>query len=450
MTTGSLRSTAFLILEDGSRFSGVLHNSGELDGFCALQRAQRALTPPIFMPLTRHAMPLASQDSDINVHRRNRAADTSADETAERATSMKLTLRCEFVFNTALTGYEEVITDPSYRGQSVVFTTPHLGTTGWTNLEMESTDLTPTAVICRTVSRVADNFAAVTSLGTALARSGVPLISGIDTRSLTLKLREKGAMTGVIELEWCDTQNENEASTPAHPPSEAPRFLSAPIWPQAAFSRGGSFFNSAKAPEEGKHDALSVALIDFGVKQSIIEALKARGCSVTVIPWQKATFQQIQSSHPDGVLFSNGAGDPRVLLQLPDLLNGFRKVATSYPSFGICFGHQTLAMCFGGGIDKIGFGHHAVNHPVARVSEQGKPEKVFITSQNHNYAVKQSALPTGFVVSHLHWNDGSVAGIRHVSLPVFSVQFHPEAGPGPRESMELFDAFTDLMRSQKR
>lgn len=448
-TTGSLRSTAHLILEDGTRFSGFLHNGTELDGFRALQRAEQALLAPIPAPPATMTEPQNPRDFCTNVRPFGRAGASAFDESTTSATSKKLALHCEFVFNTALTGYEEVITDPSYLGQSVVFTTPHLGTTGWTNQEMESADLTPTAVICRTVSRVADNYAAVMSLGTALARSGVPLISGIDTRALTLKLREKGAMAGVIELEWCGSQNETEAGAPAHPPSAQHTFLAAPIWPRAAFSEGGSFFASSKALDEKNHRPLSVTLIDFGVKQSIIEALRTRGCSVKVIPWQSATFQNIAATHPDGVLFSNGAGDPRVLLQLPDLLSEYRTVAQSYPSFGICFGHQTLAMCFGGGVDKIGFGHHAVNHPVARVSALGQPEKVFITSQNHNYAVKRNALPIGFAVSHLHWNDGSVAGIRHESLPLFSVQFHPEAGPGPRESMVLFDAFTDLMRSPK-
>jgi carbamoyl-phosphate synthase small subunit len=441
-TVWKLKTTAALILEDGTRFSGFLHNAEELNGLRALQRANEALQPVVGEPPT----------ESTYLH-----SGTQATSTAQRAAECKarrqtetagfLHLHCEFVFNTALTGYEEVITDPSYGGQAIVFTTPHLGTTGWTNQETESDHLTPTAVICRTVSRVADNHAAVTSLGSALAKRGVPLISNVDTRSLTLKLREKGAMAAIIELEQETNGCAGFNTEPSHPPSGQASFLSDPIWPRAAFPKGGSFFSTASQSTGQDRQNFSVALIDFGVKRSIIEALTARGCSVTLLPWHTATLEQIQAIEAHGVLFSNGAGDPRVLKMMPERLATFQNIASIYPSFGICFGHQTLALCFGGSIDKIGFGHHAVNHPVAAVTPQGLPEKVFITSQNHNYAVQSDGLPKGFKISHRHWNDGSVAGIRHTSLPVFSVQFHPEAGPGPRESMVLFDDFIDSMRS---
>ncbi len=335
-----------------------------------------------------------------------------------------LSLNTEFVFNTALTGYEEVITDPSYHEQSIVFTTPHLGTTGWTNLESESAKTTPTAVICRQLSHVCGNQASQLSLQEKLDESQVPLIWGIDTRALTLVLRTHGALPGTISLASFEAPN-----SPLPPPAFQPQ----PISPRAAFPKGSSFFVKNTVA------TAKIVVVDFGCKRSIVQQILKRNCEVHTIPWNSVTQDRVKNLKPHALLFSNGPGNPMVLADQAQLLEEYKSLALQYPTFGICFGHQILAMSFGATTQKIGFGHHAINHPVAAIDHSGAVEKVAITSQNHNYAVEEASLPDCFEVSHRHLNDHSIAGLRHRHRPLHTVQFHPEAGPGPRDSRSFFD-----------
>lgn len=341
----------------------------------------------------------------------------------------------ELVFNTALTGYEEVLTDPSYRGQFVAFTTPHLGTTGWTERECEHLKMTISGVVCRKLSTTFDNNLGLLSLPEALKREGIPWISGVDTRALTLLLRKQGTMNAVLEIS--DSFGPEDWASGGVPEWLRP----CDMFPTAAFPEGGYFFSSSD------QERLSVLLVDFGVKSSILRHLQNRGADVTVIPWQSLEHAQ-WPQNLDGVVFSNGPGDPRTMLERPGCLARIRELSEKFPCFGICFGHQALALAFGARIEKLPFGHHALNHPVAEVSKNGEIQQVFITSQNHNYAVVREGMPSCLEVTHLHLGDGSIAGLRLSGRKTLSVQFHPEAGPGPRESQSLFEDFFAMMKER--
>lgn len=339
----------------------------------------------------------------------------------------------EFVFNTATTGYEEVLTDPSYGGQVVVFTTPHLGTTGWTAKETESSRLSVSGVVSRNLCQHFDNYLSKDSLESVLSGNHIPVVTQVDTRALVKRLRNHGTLQGVIAVgsSWVEGKQ---------PDLQDPLV----IWPRAAFEEGGSFFSKSLASSR------RVLLVDFGVKTSIVRQLTDRGADVSVVPWDKVTVQLVRDSGAHGVLFSNGPGDPRLLLKRPDLLEIYRNIASLFPSLGICFGHQILALAHGATIEKLVFGHHALNHPVASLDSRGQVLSVAITSQNHSYAVTAKGLPEQLVVSHRHLNDGTIAGIRHRGGRFASVQFHPEAGPGPRDSSIIFDEFFARMGDERK
>jgi carbamoyl-phosphate synthase small subunit len=359
----------------------------------------------------------------------------------------------EFVFNTATTGYEEVITDPSYGGQVVVFTTPHLGTTGWTGEECESLSVAVSGVICRHLVSHDDNYLARSRLRDVLLEARVPVVSGVDTRALTLLLRQRGTMQGRVVV------GADEAG--ANPPSDLlaakNHELRVPlaIMPRAAVAgeaaspaKRASLPSEVPAPRTDRK--LRVGVVDFGVKASILEALHTRGAETVCFGWDTVTADHVRAARVDGLVFSNGAGDPRCLLEQPNRLVLFRELAESYVSRGICFGHQALALAYGAKINKLAFGHHAINHPVATLDATGKTVAVAITSQNHNYAVDLAGLPGELEMSHLHLNDKTVAGLRHRKGYFQSVQFHPEAGPGPRDAATFFDDFFVDMRERPR
>jgi carbamoyl-phosphate synthase small subunit len=340
----------------------------------------------------------------------------------------------EFVFNTAMTGYEEVVSDPSYRGQIVVFTTSHIGNTGITIEDLESREFAPEAFVCKEFSRIADNHRAAMPFETFLQQKGRFAVSGIDTRFLTRRLRNHGCMMGIIS-----TVDHSKESLIAKLASATRIEGNSSLWRPSAVKQCGI--------TQGGAGKLKVALLDFGIKKGIITQLEQLGCQCVQFapPFCAADIEAIQ---PDGLFLSNGAGDPRVLLSDGELRRELLSLVQKYPTFGICLGHQILALLFSGRVDKLAFGHHAINHPVKVVRNfKGETEntRVFITSQNHNYCVDSESITDDFFVTHLHGNDGTVAGMHHHTLPVFSVQFHPESNPGPRDAALLFLEFKRKM-----
>ncbi|MFC0187694.1 carbamoyl phosphate synthase small subunit [Fictibacillus aquaticus] len=325
----------------------------------------------------------------------------------------------ETVFFTGMTGYEEVLSDPSYKGQIVVFSYPLIGNYGISEENMESKKIQPAGVI------VAEGYSGYINDGKTpflsyLNKAEVPVMTGVDTRTLIQSIRTEGSMKAVMH---------KQSSSPVQTSNTVPFKVK-----QAASS---TFSASGKGN-------FHVVLIDFGYKKSILQSLVDHQCKVTVVPYD-TPFHQIEKLQPDGLLFSNGPGDPKELISWFPV---YKKLAERYPCFGICLGHQILALAFGGNTKKLKFGHRGANHPVMNM----KTGKVSMSSQNHSYVVeKDSLIETGFDVLFRNVNDDSVEGLTHRNLPVFSVQFHPEAAPGPREHQQLFEQFiTSIQNSKKK
>lgn len=344
----------------------------------------------------------------------------------------------EIVFNTAMSGYEEVLTDPSYAGQFVLFTTSHIGNTGITQLDMESKRMAAEGFICKDFSSVADNFRSQKSLETFLEESGSCALSGIDTRFLAQKLRRLGCMKAIL-------------STEDHSPESLRSKLqgAVDISSQDLVKQTRSF--SYEEPRSGasKPKRFKVVAIDCGMKRGIIDQFRSCGIDVQIVG-PNASFVEIEAIRPDGLFVSNGPGCPKQLAGSTRVLQLIRELSARLPTFGICLGHQLIALAYGGDTQKLSFGHHAVNHPIrSEVDLTGMPKGcVMITSQNHNYHVVESSIETDFEVTHRHMNDGTVAGLRHKSHPVFSVQFHPESNPGPRDAQALFSVFVKMLEEK--
>jgi len=329
----------------------------------------------------------------------------------------------EVVFNTALSGYQEIITDPSYAGQIITFTYPHIGNYGINVDDDEARAPHCRGVIVRDLARRASNWRATEDLRGYLERHYVAGIAGIDTRRLTRHIRSAGAMPGAFGVADRD------------------------VLLAAAQADGGTDGRdlvgevTATSPYiVGPDDAsLLVVAYDFGIKQSIVEHLVHAGCQVEVVP-ASTPAAEVLAREPDGVFLSNGPGDPAAVGYARDNISA---LLGKLPVFGICLGHQIMSLALGASTFKLPFGHHGGNHPVRNLATG----RVEITSQNHNYAVDAESLPEGAVVTHLNLNDGDVEGMRADHLRAFSVQYHPEAGPGPHDARYLFDEFTDLMRA---
>ncbi len=325
----------------------------------------------------------------------------------------------EAVFNTVLSGYQEVITDPSYAGQVVAFTYPHIGNYGVNPTDDEAAHPHCCGVVVRDLTGRPSNWRATASLEEFLIRFGVAGITGVDTRRLTRHLRDAGSMACAF-----GTAPEPDllAAAQATPSTEG-RDLVASVTTPTAFTRGSGPYR--------------VVAYDFGIKEAMLRQL-GELATVTVVP-ASTPADEVLGLDPDGVFLSNGPGDPA---GLPDVVGEIRALAAAgtTPVFGICLGHQLLATALGATTFKLPFGHHGGNHPVRRISTG----RVEITSQNHNYAVAEDSLATA-EVTHVNLNDGVVEGIRSRDVPVFSVQYHPEAGPGPHDARYLFDEFRALM-----
>jgi len=337
----------------------------------------------------------------------------------------------EFVFNTAMTGYQEILTDASYAGQCVVMTYPLIGNYGITLADNESVRPRLSGFIVREMCKTPSNYESVLPVGEFLLKHGIVGIEEIDTRALTLKLRDKGALRGVIS-----TVDGNKARLVAKAkalPSMAGQNLAKTVTCEQPYSWEGGYKPAEKT--------LHVVVMDFGVKHGILRCLAAMGCKVTVVP-AAATAEQIFKLKPDGVLLTNGPGDPEPVTDAIETIKHL--LAERIPLFGICLGHQLLALALGGKTYKLKFGHHGSNHPVKDL-ETGKIE---ITSQNHGFCVDLKTLPPAVKTTHVNLNDGTSEGMVHTELPAFSVQYHPEASAGPHDSRYLFERFRAMMLSR--
>jgi carbamoyl-phosphate synthase small subunit len=355
----------------------------------------------------------------------------------------------EVCFNTAMTGYEEVLTDPSYAGQIITFTFPHIGNVGTNEEDIETVNLAATpgarGVILRTAVTAPSNYRNRQRLDEWLARRGIVGLSGIDTRALTRFIRERGMPNAVIAHEPSGVFDLDALKKEAR---EWPGLVGMDLVPMVT---SGQRFTWDETPWEygkgyGRQESpeFHVVAIDYGIKRNILRLLAANGCKVTVVPAQTPAEDILELS-PDGVFLSNGPGDPAATGQYA--VPVIRKLIDSgTPTFGICLGHQMLGLALGATTAKMHQGHHGANHPVKDLTTG----KVEITSMNHGFAIERETLPAGVVETHTSLFDGSNCGLAVKDKPVFSVQYHPEASPGPRDSRYLFERFAGLMREHKR
>ncbi|MBE9053553.1 glutamine-hydrolyzing carbamoyl-phosphate synthase small subunit [Nostocales cyanobacterium LEGE 11386] len=348
----------------------------------------------------------------------------------------------EVVFNTGMTGYQEVLTDPSYCGQIVIFTYPELGNTG-VNLEDEESDRPQVqGAIARNICYQPSNWRSTQSLPDYLNQHQIPGIYGIDTRALTRKIRMFGAMNGGISTEILDEAEllEQVQGAPSMAGSNLVRQVTTPTvyeWSDPTIPAWE--FNAKSVPNVG--EAFTVVALDFGVKRNILRRLVSYGCRVIVVPAHTPP-EEILNYNPDGIFLSNGPGDPAAVTEGIETAKAL--LESQKPVFGICMGHQILGHALGAETYKLKFGHRGLNQPA------GLQQRVEITSQNHSFAIDPDSLPDGLVeISHLNLNDRTVAGVRHKSLPIFSVQYHPEASPGPHDADYLFEQFVQAMRTAR-
>ncbi len=332
----------------------------------------------------------------------------------------------EAVFNTAITGYQEVLTDPSYKGQIVCMTYPHIGNYGVNEEDAESRKVWVEGFILRELSPVTSNYRAQESLQAYLKRNKVVAIDSVDTRALTLKLRQQGSMKCGISA------TEQDPETLLKRVRASADIVGVDLVKQVTCSKPYEW--ASEAAKQKRH----VVVMDFGVKHNILRKLSAAGCRVTVVP-ATTTAKEALSYKPDGLLLSNGPGDPAAVTYAIETI---RQLLGQVPMLGICLGHQLLGHAYGGKTVKLKFGHHGGNHPVQDLTTS----KVEITTQNHNFAVQLESIPGGKVeVTHKNLNDGTVEGMRHKELPVLSLQYHPEAAPGPHDAQHFFNRFVELM-----
>ena len=346
----------------------------------------------------------------------------------------------EVVFNTAMTGYQEILTDPSYAGQVVTLTYPHIGNVGANPEDFESRGVYAAGLIIRDLPREASSWRKQEDLPEYLKRNNVVAIAGIDTRRLTRILREKGAQNGCIMGGQVDEAKALALAKGA--PNMAGQDLAKVVTCKTGYDWNGSLWALGTGYKADGTARFHVVAFDYGVKHNILRNLAERGCKVTVLPAQ-ATAKEALALKPDGVFLSNGPGDPE---PCDYAITAIREIVDSgTPTFGICLGHQLLGLASGAKTIKMKFGHHGANHPVQDL----ETKRVFITSQNHGFAVDEKTLPANVRTTHKSLFDGSLQGIERTDKPAFSFQGHPEASPGPREMSYLFDKFVAMMEKKK-
>ncbi len=349
----------------------------------------------------------------------------------------------EVCFNTAMTGYQEILTDPSYRGQIITLTYPHIGNVGINEEDQEGREIFCSGLLLRTLPRAASSWRAQENLDEYLRRHGIPGMAEFDTRSLTRHLREHGAQNGALAVGEKLQPEDVLAAARAFPGLEGADLIG-----EVTLGQRQSWQRRSPDPvhdyrsQEAENCPHHVVVVDFGAKRNILRLLADRGCRVTLLPHQSSS-QEILAVGADGVLFSNGPGDPAALTAAQQTVRAV--VEAGQPTFGLCLGHQLLGLALGGKTEKMKFGHHGANHPVRDL----RSGRVLITSQNHGFAVAAESLPNSMEPTHVSLFDGSLQGMRHRELPAFSFQGHPEAGPGPHDASVIFDEFVASFRTRK-
>jgi carbamoyl-phosphate synthase small subunit len=346
----------------------------------------------------------------------------------------------EVVFNTSMTGYQEILTDPSYTEQIVTLTYPHIGNTGTNPEDVESAKVCAAGLIIRDLPLLESNFRSTQTLSDYLKTNNIVAIADIDTRALTRHLREKGAQAGCI---MAGSVDEAEALKLAKGfPGLSGMDLAKVVSCKTAYEFTEGEWALGKGYMQAPEVKYHVVAFDYGVKRNILRMLVSRGCKVTVLPAQASADEALKYK-PDGIFLSNGPGDPEPCDYAIKAIKTL--VDTGIPTFGICLGHQLLALASGAKTMKMKFGHHGANHPVQDVETR----RVYITSQNHGFAADPNTLPKNMKITHVSLFDGSLQGIARTDKPAFSFQGHPEASPGPTEMSYLFDQFIALMRNRK-
>ena len=326
----------------------------------------------------------------------------------------------ELVFTTVMTGYQEVLTDPSYYGQIVVMTYPLIGNYGINLEDSQSDGVKVKGFIIKEDANLPNNFRCEITLDAYLKRSKIMGFKNVDTRQLTKVIRESGSMKAIITTDELSQKELKE------------KFSS--------FSNNGAESNVSRKDIlkiEGKKE--KIAIMDFGIKKNIIDSFVKRGCDIRVYP-SNSSYETIMEYNPDGVFLSNGPGDPE---DLPEVVEMIKKFVGKKPIIGICLGHQLIALALGGKTSKMKFGHRGGNHPVKDIEKN----KIYVSSQNHGYQVLE--LPIGMELSHINLNDNSVEGMKNKELKIYTVQFHPEASPGPEETAYIFDDYLEMIRENK-
>jgi len=328
----------------------------------------------------------------------------------------------ELVFNTSMTGYQEILTDPSYAGQVITMTYPLIGNYGVNKFAWESSKSHAKGFVVKSISNTPSNYTCENSIDEMLKSMNIVGIYGVDTRSITKKIRSNGALKCVISTEELSISMLED------------------------YLKNGQYTEdymeevSTKRIINIKNEGPKIAVMDFGAKNNIINNLKHRNCDITIFPYN-TSYEEIMDIKPDGVLLSNGPGDPKAV---ECAIKTVKKIITKTPTFGICLGHQILALAVGGDTYKMKFGHRGGNHGIYDIQR----DRAYITSQNHGYAVDESSIEQkGMVITHRNLNDNTIEGMQHKELPVFSVQFHPEGAPGPEDTSYLFDKFMGLIKS---
>lgn len=330
----------------------------------------------------------------------------------------------ELVFNTAMTGYEEILTDPSYAGQIINMTYPLIGNYGISRNDRESSKIYAKGFIVKSICNEPSNYLSENNLDSLLKSMNIVGIYGVDTRKITKKIRNSGSLKCVIsteDLSLEEIQNYLENN-------EVEKELVKQV--------------STNKIIHIKGTGEKIAVLDLGAKENIIRSLKKRNCDITILPYN-TKFEKIMNINPDGILLSNGPGDPK---DVPEVIETVKKLAKVMPVFGICLGHQILSLAMGANTYKMRYGHRGGNHGVYDIEQ----DKAFITSQNHGYAVEKDSIKNKDIeITHINLNDNTVEGIKHKTLPVFSVQFHPEGAPGPEDTVYLFDKFLNSINTTK-